>query len=359
MRREGGGVPVVDISADPAKVGTELDEICRTTGFFQVTGHGIDDGVAGPAWTMATRFFDLPLEDKLSVARPTADYPYGYIPLAGESLSQSMTSPADPAAAPDAAALPDAAAASPDTAALPDLKEVFNMGPPGRPGRAFADPGEAWSYSPNLWPDALPGLRPAWTAYYDAMRGLGNRLMSLFAWGLGLPPGFFAGKTGHGPNALRAINYPAPQSQEHAPRPGQLQAGPHTDYGTLTILRQDAVGGLEVLGPGGAWVGVEPVPGAFVVNLGDLMARWTNDRWRSTLHRVTDPPGADLGGTDPPGADLTHHPPAPSWPDRDRTAGRACRTSRTPTGPRRSPACRPAWPPGSGPATNRSWQART
>jgi isopenicillin N synthase-like dioxygenase len=267
-------VPVVDISADPAKVGAELDEICRTAGFFQITGHGIDDGVTEPAWTMAAKFFDLPLEDKLSVARPTADYPYGYIPLAGESLSQSMTAADEP----------------------PDLKEVFNMGPPGRPGRAFADQGEAWSYSPNLWPDALPALRPAWTAYYDTMRGLGNRLMSLFAWGLGLPPGFFAGKTGHGPNALRAINYPAP---ERAPLPGQLRAGPHTDYGTLTILRQDAVGGLEVLDPGGSWAGVEPVPGAFVVNLGDLMARWTNDRWRSTLHRVADPPGTGPPGSGP------------------------------------------------------------
>jgi len=261
-----GGVPVVDISGDPVAVGAELDEICRTTGFFQITGHGVEDGVAGAAWTMATAFFDLPLEEKLSVARPAADYPYGYIPMAGEALSRSM-----------------------EGETPPDLKEVFNMGPPGRPGRAFADAGEAWSYSPNLWPAALPGLRPAWTAYYDAMRGLARRLMSLFARGLGLPPGFFAGQVGHGPDALRAINYPA---REHAPLPGQMRAGPHTDYGTLTILRQDAVGGLEVLGPGGDWVGVVPVPGAFVVNLGDLMARWTNDRWRSTLHRVVDPPGS-------------------------------------------------------------------
>jgi isopenicillin N synthase-like dioxygenase len=260
------GVPVVDISADPVAVGAELDEIGRTTGFFQITGHGVEDGVAGPAWTMATAFFDLPLGEKLSVARPTADYPYGYIPMAGEALSRSR-----------------------EGETPPDLKEVFNMGPPARPGRAFADAGEAWSYSPNLWPAALPGLRPAWTAYYDAMRGLGRRLMSLFARGLGLPPGFFAGQAGHGPDALRAINYPA---REHAPLPGQMRAGPHTDYGTLTILRQDAVGGLEVLGPGGDWVGVVPVPGAFVVNLGDLMARWTNDRWRSTLHRVVDPPGS-------------------------------------------------------------------
>jgi len=257
-------VPVVDISGDPDVVGAELDEICRTAGFFQITGHGIPADVAEPAWTMATRFFDLPLADKLTVARPAPDYPYGYMPLAGESLSQSITG-----------------------AAPPDLKEVFNIGPPGPPPRRFADPDEAWAYSPNLWPSALPDLQPAWTAYYDAMRELGSRLMALFARGLGLPPGSFAGTTGHAANALRAINYPA---RDAAALPGQWRAGAHTDYGTVTILRQDAVGGLEVAGPDGTWAGVEPVPGAFVVNIGDLMARWTNDRWRSTLHRVVDPP---------------------------------------------------------------------
>ena len=346
-------VPVVDISADPAAVGAELDEICRTAGFFQVTGHGVPSGVAGRAWTAATRFFDLPPEDKLSVARPTPDYPYGYIPLAGESLSQSMagTAPPDlkevfnagPPARPTRpfadpgeawahspslwpAALPELKVAwtaatrffdlppadklsvarpTPDYpygyiplageslsqsmagAAPPDLKEVFNAGPPARPAHPLTDPGEAWAWSPSLWPAALPELREAWTAYYDAMRDLGGRLMSLFSRGLGLPPGFFAGKTDQAANALRAINYPA---RDTAPLPGQLRAGAHTDYGTLTILRQDAVGGLEVLGPGGRWAGVEPVPGAFVINIGDLMARWTNDRWRSTLHRVIDPP---------------------------------------------------------------------
>ena len=260
-------VPIIDISTDPDAVAADLDEICRTVGFFQITGHGVADDVAGPAWTMARSFFDLPLADKLSAARPTPDYPYGYIPLAGESLPRSM-------------------AQSMAEAAPPDLKEVFNIGPPDPPAHRFADPDEAWVYSPNLWPSALPGLRPAWTAYYATMRNLGDRLMSLFARGLSLPPGFFAGATGHGANALRAINYPAGPGPA---LPGQLRAGAHTDYGTVTILRQDAVGGLEVLGPGGAWAGVEPVPGAFVINIGDLMARWTNDRWRSTLHRVVDP----------------------------------------------------------------------
>jgi isopenicillin N synthase-like dioxygenase len=260
-------VPVVDISADPAAVGAELDEICRTVGFFQVIGHDIPDRIAERAWVLATQFFDLPLADKLSVARPGTDYPYGYMPLVGESLSQSMSG-----------------------AAPADLKEVFNAGPPSRPARRLADPGEAWAYSPSLWPAALPELEPAWTAYYDAMCDLGNRLMSLLARGLGLPPGFFADKTSDGANALRAINYPA---RDVAPQPGQLRAGAHTDYGTVTILRQDGVGGLEVLDRAGEWAGVESVPGAFVINIGDLMARWTNDRWRSTLHRVVDPAEAD------------------------------------------------------------------
>jgi hypothetical protein len=131
------------------------------------------------------------------------------MPLAGESLSQSITG-----------------------AAPPDLKEVFNIGPPGLSPRQYADPDEAWAHSPNLWPHALPELQPAWTAYYNAMRELGNQLMSLFARGLGLPPGFFAGKTGHGANALRAINYPA---RDPAALPGQLRAGAHTGYGTVTI----------------------------------------------------------------------------------------------------------------------------
>ena len=258
-------VPIIDISRDRDAVGAELDEVCRTVGFFQITGHGIDDGIAMRAWTAATRFFDLPLADKRRVTRPAADYPYGYIPVAGESLSQSMAG-----------------------SAPPDLKEVFNIGPVTAPGHELTDPDEASVYSPNLWPAALPELREAWTAYYAAMRDLGSRLMSLFARGLGLPPAFFDDKIDQHPDALRAINYP---ERDDVPLPGQLRAGAHTDYGTLTILRQDAVGGLEVLDHGGNWTGVESVPGAFVINIGDLMARWTNDQWHSTLHRVVDPPG--------------------------------------------------------------------
>lgn len=260
-------VPVVDISGDPGAVGAHLDDVCRTVGFFQIVGHGIDHAVADAAWSAATRFFDLPLDAKLRVARPDPDYPYGYIPVAGESLAGSL-----------------------DDATPPDLKEVFNIGPVTAPTHAFSDPNEAWVYSPNLWPEELPELRSAWTAYYRAMTALCDRLMSLFARGLGLPPDFFADKLDASPDALRAINYP---ERDSAPLPGQLRAGAHTDYGTLTVLRQDRVGGLEVRTRDGDWAGVPSVPGAFVVNIGDLMARWTNGRWTSTMHRVVDPPDAE------------------------------------------------------------------
>jgi isopenicillin N synthase-like dioxygenase len=124
------------------------------------------------------------------------------------------------------------------------------------------------------------------------MQTLANRLMQLFALALSLPQAYFDSYVDHAACGLRGICYPP---RTTPPEPGQLRAGAHTDYGTLTLLRQDSVGGLEVTTRAGQWVGVESIPGAFVVNIGDLMAGWTNDRWRSTLHRVTDPPAAADG----------------------------------------------------------------
>jgi isopenicillin N synthase-like dioxygenase len=254
-------VPVVDISADPEAVAAELDEICRTVGFFQMTGHGTPADVADRAWTMATRFFDLPMEDKLSVLRPGAAYPYGYSPRPGRVPGRFLNG-----------------------VGWADPKEVFDAGPPVPPMNQKG----GCSYPSNLWPAVLPEFQTAWMAYYHAMTDVGGRLMSLFARGLGLPPGFFNDKIDKGLNLLRAVNYPVQDSDS---KPGQLRAAAHTDGGLVTILRQDTVGGLEVLDSGGNWIGVEPVSGAFVIILGDLMARWTNGWWRSSPHRVVDPPG--------------------------------------------------------------------
>jgi isopenicillin N synthase-like dioxygenase len=170
------------------------------------------------------------------------------------------------------------------------------MGPPVLPGRPLVDDGERWAFAATPFPPTLPELEPALAAYFTALLDLSARMMGWFAVALGLPRDYFAVLIDESPSALRVIDYP---HREQLPLPGQLRAGAHTDYGTLTLLLQDdAPGGLEVLDPRTEqWTAVPAVPGAFVVNLGDLMARWTNDRWRSTLHRVVNPPRDHAGST--------------------------------------------------------------
>ena len=261
-------VPVIALDDDPAEVAAAIDHACRTVGFFAVAHHGVDRGVADAAWEAGRAFFALPLADRLEVAMPAPGYPYGYCPLAAETLahSQGRRTP-------------------------PDLKETYAIGPvdpPPVPLAAMVDPDQRAVYAPNRWPSALGSLRPAWEAYYREMTALAARLMGAFALALGLPAGFFAPFIDRHGSAMRFIRYP-PVARPTVP--GQLRAGAHTDYGTLTILRQDdAPGGLEVLTATGDWAPVPAVPATYVVNIGDLMARWTNDRWRSTLHRVVLPP---------------------------------------------------------------------
>ena len=261
-------VPVLDLERSPEGLAAELDEICSEVGFFQIVGHGVD-AESDAAWAAMRDFFDLPLADRMSVVAPAADYPHGYSPVGGEALGRTRGGQAPP-----------------------DLKEVFNSGPVDPPTHRIDDADEAEIWSPNLWPAALPALELTWTDYHRAMQRLANRLMRLFASALRLPETYFDEYIDHAACGLRGICYPARTS---APEPGQLRAGAHTDYGTLTLLRQDTVGGLEVTTRSGDWVGVDSIPGAFVVNIGDLMASWTNDRWRSTVHRVTDPPPGEDG----------------------------------------------------------------
>jgi isopenicillin N synthase-like dioxygenase len=266
-------VPVIDLQRSPAVVAAELDAVCCDVGFFQIVGHGVPDDVADRAWAAATAFFDLPLAEKMTVAKPDPTYPYGYVPMTGETLARSL-----------------------GDGGAPDLKESFNAGPIDPLGRPFADDDEAGAFSPNLWPVVLPELRAATEPYFREMLGLSARLLGLFAQALGLPVDHFDSFIHESTSAIRALNYP---DQGEPPAPGQLRAGAHTDYGTLTILRQDdAPGGLEVRSPVDArWVPIPSVPGAFVVNVGDLLARWTNDRWRSTLHRVVNPEPDERGSS--------------------------------------------------------------
>jgi isopenicillin N synthase-like dioxygenase len=251
-------------------LGADIDAICRTTGFLAVSGHSVPDAIVEAAWTKAEAFFALPPEKKQSAKAPYAGYPYGYLGPETESLARSR-----------------------GVDAPPDIKESFNGGPARAPA-GLADP-EAlgFCFAPTIWPDAPDGFREAWRAYYAAMEDLAARIMRVFAVALNLPEDFFAPFLSAPVSAQRALNYPALSSP---PKRGQIRAGAHTDYGSLTILLPQAGSrGLEILGRDGAWIEVRPHPGAFIVNIGDLMARWTNGRWTSTLHRVVIP---DDGGTE-------------------------------------------------------------
>lgn len=253
-------------------LGREVDAICRSTGFLAIANHGVPQAVIDGVWDKAKAFFDLPAEQKQRARAPYKGYPYGYLGPELEALAKSR-----------------------NVETPPDLKESFNGGPLSRP-ESMTDPEAlAFCYAETIWPDAPDGFREAWTAYYKAMEDLAARIMRLFAVALDLPADYFAPYLDAPISALRALNYP---QQTVAPKPGQLRAGAHTDYGSLTILLpQTGSRGLEIVTPDGAWTPVPPVPGAFVINIGDLMARWTNDRWVSTLHRVVNPPPED-GGLD-------------------------------------------------------------
>jgi isopenicillin N synthase-like dioxygenase len=244
----------------------ELDRICRETGFLVLSGHGVPEATIQGVWEAARRFFALPPEQKAQVSAPYPGYPYGWLGPNREALARSKGE---------------------DTPA--DLKESFNGGPLTRP-EGIADPDAyAFCYAPTLWPD-LPGFREAWEAYYRALEDLAARVMRAMAMALGLPETFFDSYLRAPVSALRALYYPA---MPEAALPGQQRAGAHTDYGSLTILRpQPESRGLEIRDPHtDQWIEVTAPSDAFVVNIGDLMARWTADRWVSTLHRVVAIPG--------------------------------------------------------------------
>ncbi len=254
-----------------ASLGEEVDSICRETGFLAVRGHAVPTDTIEAAWNAAKGFFDLPQSEKDKVRAPFPGYPYGYLGTGSEALARSKGA---------------------DTP--PDLKESFNGGPLAVPAGLTDPEALAFCYAETIWP-AQPGFKAAWTAYYEAMEDLAARIMRVFAAALRLPEDHFDAFIDRPISALRALNYPHPTVP---PQPGQLRAGAHTEYGSLTILLpQAASGGLEILAPDGRWRSVPPVEGAFIINIGDLMALWTNDRWVSTLHRVVNPPPDATGST--------------------------------------------------------------
>jgi isopenicillin N synthase-like dioxygenase len=139
-------------------------------------------------------------------------------------------------------------------------------------------------FAANVWPADVPGFREAVWKLFTSLRALSVDLLDVAALALGLEADFFRTRTDHSVVTMRGNWYQRRPDDEL--QPGQLQLGAHTDYGICTVLAADPGPGLQVVGPDGGWHDVEPLPGAFIVNLGDAMAVWTDDAWHSTIHRV-------------------------------------------------------------------------
>lgn len=269
MTRSGeGGLPVVDVGSlwsgvpdsELSRLGAQVCSACRSTGFFYIVNHGVARDLIAGAFEANRRFHARPLEDKLKIKLNR--WHRGYQTLAGSTLvSSARFAPAR----------------------HPNQLESFFV----RHEVDSADP----SYrvqplqGPNQWPDD-PEFHDTVSRYDTAMRDAGLRLLKVFSTAIGERPDFFAERFSPPTTALRLIHYPpAPLD-----RPDDLYgAHPHTDYGFLTILAQDDVGGLEVRRPDGTWMPVPFVPDSFIVNIGDILARWTNDGFNSTPHRVINP----------------------------------------------------------------------
>ncbi len=254
-------VPVIDVSSlvaragDRARAASEIARACRDSGFFYIVGHGVDEGLQHRLEDASRRFFAQTLETKMEIAMARGGRAWrGYFPVGAELTSGKA-----------------------------DLKEGIYFGaelPPDHPRVKDETP----LHGANLFPQSVPELREAVLGYIDAMTRLGHALMEGIASSLGLESCYFADHYTWEPLTLfRIFNYPGnPALPDDEPRWG---VGEHTDYGLLTILKQDDTGGLQVKSRGG-WTAAPPIPGAFLCNIGDMLDRMTAGRYKSTPHRV-------------------------------------------------------------------------
>jgi len=260
-------IPVVDLAplleGAPGGVRVVADAIGRhatEVGFFYVKNHGVPPSAIEDVVTVARRFFALPEAQKMEIHVNRLHR--GYVNPGQAILSAK---------------------------ARPDLKESFVWGlelpiddPDVRAGKALM--------GPNLWPTQVPELRACVDRYFKAIMQCGLTLLRAFAVSLDLPAAFFTERY-RKPLARGAVLHYPPQP-DWMPT-DQFGTSPHTDYGCVTLLWQDPVGGLEVRNKVGEWIPAAPIPGTFVINLGDFMARWTNDRFASTPHRVVNRSGVE------------------------------------------------------------------
>lgn len=269
-------VPIIDVAGlingseeEQQAVAEKIGQACRDVGFMVVIGHGVSDDLISRTWSTTKAFFDLPLEEKQKYeVQAQSSYPFGFNSMGKEVLSAGKAAENKMGRVTQSEAQVN----------VSDLKEMFSLGPQD-PATGFPD---------RIFPTKPDTFERDWTEYYATLTELAKHLLRGFARALKLPENHFEQFITHSASALRGIDYPAAFTKDVLP--GQLRASAHTDYGTMTILRTDGPG-LQVTKDKDppVWLDVPHVPGAFVINLGDLMRRWTNDEWLSTLHRVIIP----------------------------------------------------------------------
>ncbi|MGB1109594.1 MAG: isopenicillin N synthase family dioxygenase [Gammaproteobacteria bacterium] len=254
-------IPIVDVAplidgSDPRKVAEQLADIYANIGFLYIENHGVSERLIQDMYRLTREFFALPMEDKQRVnierSGPTLR---GYIPMYWENVDPTKTK---------------------------DFKECFDYGADGDAPAPF--------FGPNLMPEQPAGFGHTAMTYHAAMVRLAVKMVEGIALSLGLPADYFAERQRNPITVQRLLHYP-PQSGQISV--DELGIGAHTDYGFLTILHQDDNGGLQVMNRVGEWVNAPPVPGTFVVNIGDLVETLTNGRYVSTFHRVINVSGQE------------------------------------------------------------------
>ena len=247
----------------------------QTSGFLYLSHHGIPSSTVANVFNHSAQFFARPDSQKESLAWTTPESNRGYVTFGREKVTQSYD--------------PDEILRLRQS--NPDIKESIEIGREGEEGM------------PNHWPDQFGDqegveFTRVMKEFHNTCKDLHVEVMRAIAMGMGLEEGFFDTYTDVGDNTLRLLHYPEVKKSVFAAQDGRVRAGAHSDYGSVTLLFQDDVGGLEVMSPKETWVRATPIKDTIVVNAGDLLARWSNDTIKSTRHRVVQPPekeGQDNG----------------------------------------------------------------
>ena len=268
-------IPVIDLTpfreGGPTAGRSVVDAVrnaCEEIGFFTITGHGVPAELIERVYRNAKAFYDLPVDEKLKIQKGSGASYKGYTPMRARTIGRSQ-----------------------DASLRPSLNESFAMGYVNvTDDPYFRSPEAGTHFEPNVYPAAPADFKPAIIDYYGAMEELSRLIMRIFASALDVEPRYFLDKIERHISVLRVVNYPA---LTEVPGEGEQRAGAHADTGAVTLLwNDDPPGrpGLQVRTTGGEWIDVNREPNSYIVNIGNTLMRWTNDRFVSTMHRVVNPP---------------------------------------------------------------------